>query len=119
MTSIPAADGGEKVYEVHIFPEERRGTGEGGNPFDRGPNSMMTNGVANLQPKERATGTNVQVEGATNQMLTVTYKGQEAKKIALTPDTIIVAYALGAERNELKPGINVTIQARKGRGRKP
>jgi hypothetical protein len=79
---------------------------------------MMTNGVANLQPKERATGTNVQVEGATNQMLTVTYKGQEAK-IALTPDTIIVAYAPGAERSELKPGINVTIQARKGRGRKP
>jgi hypothetical protein len=86
VTSIPAADGGEKVYEVHIFPEERRGTGEGGNPFDRGPNSMMTNGVANLQPKERATGTNVQVEGATNQMLTVTYKGQEAK-IALTRRT--------------------------------
>jgi hypothetical protein len=113
VTSIPAADGGEKAYEVHIFPEERRGTGEGGNPFDRGPNSMMTNGAANLQPKERATGTNVQVEGATNQMLTVTYKGQEAK-IALTPDTIIEAYAPGAERSELKPGINVTNQARKG-----
>jgi hypothetical protein len=114
VTSIPAADGGEKAYEVHIvFPEERRGTGKGCNPFDRGPNSMMTNGAANLQPKARATGTNVQVKGATNQMLTVTYKGQEAK-IALTPDTIIEAYAPGAERSELKPGINVTIQARKG-----
>ena len=112
VTSIPAADGGEKVCEVHIFPEERRGTGEGRNPFDRGPNSMMTNGAVNLQPMPPTQGAKVQVEGATNQMLTVTYKGQEAK-IALTPETIIAAYAPGADRRELKPGINVTVQAPK------
>jgi hypothetical protein len=45
-------------------------------------------------------------------MLTVTYKGQEAK-IALTPETIIAAYATGSDRSELKPGTNVTVQARK------
>jgi hypothetical protein len=113
VTSVPAADGGETAYEVHIFLEERRGAGEGRNPFDRGPQSMMTNGAANLQPaapKPQAPGTKVQVEDATGQMLTVTYKGQEAK-IALTPETIIAAYATGSDRREIKPGTNVTIQA--------
>jgi hypothetical protein len=116
VTGIPAADGGEKAYEVHIFPEERRGTGEGRNPFDRGPKSMMTNGALNLQPaapKTQAPGAKVEVEGANSQMLTVTYKGQEAK-IALTPETIIAAYATGSDRSELKPGMNVTVQAKKG-----
>jgi hypothetical protein len=100
VTSLPA-DGGEKAYEVHIFLEERRGASEGRNPFDRGPDSKMTNGAVTLE-----------VEGATSQMLTVTYKGQHAK-IALTPQTIIAAYATGSDRNELKPGTNVTVQANK------
>jgi len=99
VTSLPAADGGEKAYEVHIFLEERRGAGEGRNPFDRGPDSKMTNGAVTLE-----------VEGATSQMLTVTYKGQQAR-IALTPETIIAAYATGSDRSELKPGTNVTVQA--------
>jgi hypothetical protein len=115
VTSIPAADGGEKAYEVHIFPEERRGTGEGRNPFDRGPKSMMTNGALNLQPaspKAHAPGAKVEVEAATDRMLTVTYKGQEAK-IALTPETVIAAYGTGSDRGELKPGTHVTVQANK------
>jgi hypothetical protein len=108
VTGIPAADGTEKAYEVHIFPEERRGTGEGRNPFDRGPNSMITNGAVNLRPMPPTPGAKVQVEGATDQILTVTYKGQEAK-IALTPETIIAAYAPGSDRSEQKPGMNITV----------
>jgi hypothetical protein len=99
VTSLPAAEGGEKAYEVHISLEERRGVGEGRNPFDRAPQSMMTNGAVTLE-----------VEGATSQMLTVTYKGQQAR-IALTPETIIAAYATGSDRSELKPGTDVTVQA--------
>jgi hypothetical protein len=101
---------------VHIFLEERRGVGEGRNPFDRGPQSMMTNGVVKVEPagpKTPAPGAKVEVETASAQMLTVTYKGQEAK-IALTPETIIAAYATGSDRSELKLGTNVTVQARKG-----
>jgi hypothetical protein len=115
VTSV-SADGGEKAYEVHIFLEERRGVGEGRNPFDRGPQSMMTNGVVKVEPagpKTPAPGAKVEVETASAQMLTVTYKGQEAK-IALTPETIIAAYATGSDRSELKLGTNVTVQARKG-----
>jgi hypothetical protein len=108
VTGIPAADGSERAYEVHIFPEEQRGAGEGRNPIDRGPNSMMTNEAVNLQPMPPTPGAKVQVEGETNQMLT-----QEAK-IALTPETIITAYARGADRRELKPRINVTVQGHKG-----
>jgi hypothetical protein len=115
VTGIPAADGSEKAYEVHIFPEERRGFGEGRSPWDRGPNSMMTNGAVSLQPQQPAAGAKVQVEGANSQMLTVTYKGQQAK-IALTPDTIIAAYAPGADRSELKPGTPVVVVANKGEG---
>jgi hypothetical protein len=112
VTGIPAADGGEKAYEVHIFPEERRGTGEGRNSWDRGPKSMMTNGAANIQPKPLAADAKVQIEGANNQTLTVTYKGQEAK-IALTPETIIAAYAPGGDKSELKPGTPVVVVAGK------
>jgi hypothetical protein len=108
VTGIAGADGSEKAYEVHIFPEERRGTGEGRNPFDRGPNSMITNGAVNLRPMPPTPGAKVQVEGATDQILTVTYKGQEAK-IALTPETIIAAYAPGSDRSEQKPGMNITV----------
>ncbi|MBV8848479.1 MAG: hypothetical protein JOZ16_02730 [Methylobacteriaceae bacterium] len=106
VTGVPDANGGEKAYEVHIFPEERRGTGEGRNNWDRGPKSMMTNGALTLQ--KPAPGTKVQIEGASGQMLTVNYKGQEAK-IALAPDTIIAAYAPGSDKSELKPGTNVTV----------
>ncbi|GAC1336966.1 MAG: hypothetical protein NVSMB26_23970 [Beijerinckiaceae bacterium] len=48
VTSIPAPDGSEKAYEVHIFPEERRGFGEGRRPWDIAPQSKMTNGAVSL-----------------------------------------------------------------------
>src|SRR5947209_14559225 len=84
VTSVPAPDGGEKAVAVHIFPEERRGTAEGRAAWDLLPDSKMTTGAVNLG----------QVEGVQGQVLTVTYKGQEAK-IRLTPETPIVAYSAG------------------------
>ena len=96
ITSVPAPDGSEKAVEVHIFPEERRGAGEGRNSWDLLPDSKMTNGAVNLQ-----------VEGVSAGVMTVAYKGQEAK-IALAPDTVIVAYA-GGDRGELKPGTKVLL----------
>src|SRR5262249_11649634 len=46
-TAMPQADGGWKAVEVHIFPEEMRGTGEGDRPYDYRPQSTMTNGTVN------------------------------------------------------------------------
>ncbi len=42
-TTVPGPDGGENAIEVHVFPEDMRGTGEGSRPFDLRPNSTMTN----------------------------------------------------------------------------
>src|ERR1700685_2997809 len=42
-TTVPGADGRQNAVEVHVFPEDMRGTGEGSRPYDLKPNSTMTN----------------------------------------------------------------------------
>ena len=42
-TTVPAPDGGNNAVEVHVFPEDMRGTGEGSRPFHLRPDSTMTN----------------------------------------------------------------------------
>jgi hypothetical protein len=98
VTSVPAPDGSDKAIAVHIFPEERRGTAEGRMNWDLLPESKMTNGAVNLQ-----------VQGVQGGIMTVTYKGQESK-IALAPETAIVAFVAG-DRSELKPGTQIIIFA--------
>jgi hypothetical protein len=98
VTSVPAPDGSDKAVAVHIFPEERRGTAEGRMNWDLLPDSKMTNGAVNLQ-----------VVGVQGGIMTVTYKGQESK-IALTPETTIVAFGAG-DRSELKPRTQIIIFA--------
>jgi hypothetical protein len=98
VTSVPAPDGSDKAIAVHIFPEERRGTAEGRMAWDLLPGSKMTNGALNLQ-----------VAGVQSGIMTVTYKGQESK-IALAPETAIVAFVAG-DRSELKPGTQIIIFA--------
>ena len=41
--AVPRADGTLAAIEVHVFPEEARGRGEGHRPFDLQPGSTMTN----------------------------------------------------------------------------
>jgi hypothetical protein len=98
VTSVPAPDGSDKAIAVHIFPEERRGTAEGRMNWDLLPESKMTNGAVNLQ-----------VQGVQGGIMTVTYKGQESK-IALAPETAIVAFVAG-DRSELNPGTQIIIFA--------
>src|SRR6202048_1734067 len=42
-TTVPGPDGVPTAVEVHVFPEDMRGTGEGSRPYDLRPNSTMTN----------------------------------------------------------------------------
>ena len=42
-TTVPGPDGSQNAVEVHVFPEDMRGTGEGSRPYDLRPNSTMTN----------------------------------------------------------------------------
>jgi hypothetical protein len=97
--AMPQADGSQKALEVHIFPEQMRGTGEGHRPYDPVPNSTMTNGAAS-----GATVTGV--EGAT---MTVKYKGGE-KKIVIPPNVPIVRYEIGSKA-DLRPGAKFTVLA--------
>ena len=105
-TAMPQPDGTWKAVEVHIFPEEMRGTGEGDRPYDYKPQSTMTNGTVNSLGKSATTGTVANEEGTT---LTLNYK-DGSKKIDVTPQTVIVSYMPGT-REELKPGASIYVPA--------
>jgi len=105
-TAMPQPDGTWKAVEVHIFPEEMRGTGEGDRPYDYRPQSTMTNGTVNGLAKTTTSGTVANEEGTT---LTLNYK-DGSKKIDVTPQTVIVSYVPGT-REELKPGASIYVPA--------
>jgi len=67
-TATKQSDGNLRALEVHIFPEEARGTGEWHRPWDLTPGSTMTN--ANVEK-----GDQTSVEKVQCQMLTLKYKG--------------------------------------------
>ena len=97
--AIPQADGSQKAVEVHIFPEQMRGTGEGHRPYPPGANGTMTNGTAS----------GATVAGVDGSTITVKYKDGE-KKIIVGPDVPILRYEIGG-RNDLKPGARFTVLA--------
>jgi hypothetical protein len=99
-TTVPGPDGGANAIEVHVFPEDMRGTGEGSRPFDLRPNSTMTNATV----AEAVVGN----EGHT---LTVKYKDGE-KKVTVTPDTPVVTY-VPAGKSDLKAGAKVIASMKK------
>jgi hypothetical protein len=97
--AMPQTDGTQKALEVHILPEQMRGTGEGHRPYAPVANSTMTNGTA-------SGATVAGVEGTT---ITVKYKDGE-KKIIVPPGTPIVRYEIGGP-TDLKPGAHFTVLA--------
>jgi len=93
-TTVPGPDGGEKAIEVHVFPENMRGTGEGSRPYDLRPNSTMTNATVAET-----------VAGKNGHTLMVKYKDGE-KKVVVSPDTPVVTY-VPADKSDLKAGAKV------------
>ena len=96
--AIPQADGSQKAVEVHIFPEQMRGTGEGHRPYPPVANATMTNGTASAT-----------VAGVDGSTITVKYQGGE-KKLIVPPDAPIVRYEIGA-RSDLRAGAHFTVLA--------
>jgi hypothetical protein len=94
--AMPQPDGSQKALEVHIFPEEMRGTGEGHRPYNI-PNSTMTNGTA----------AGATVAGVDGTAMIVKYKDGE-KKIVVPPGVPIVRYEIGSS-GDLKPGAHFTV----------
>ena len=97
--AMPQPDGSQKALEVHIFPEQMRGTGEGHRPYAPVPNSTMTNGSTS----------SVTVTGVDGSTMMVKYKDGE-KKIVVPPGAPIVRYEIGG-RGDLKAGARFTVLA--------
>jgi hypothetical protein len=93
-TTVPGPDGAPKAVEVHVFPENMRGTGEGSYPWDSRPNSTMTNATVSDS-----------VAGVDGQAISVKYKDGE-KKVLISQDTPIVTYVPG-DKGDLKPGAKI------------
>jgi hypothetical protein len=93
-TTAPGPDGMPSAIEVHVFPENMRGTGEGSRPFDLRPNSTMTNATVAES-----------VVGNDGHTLLVKYKDGE-KKVLVSPETPVVTY-VPADKSELKPGAKI------------
>jgi hypothetical protein len=93
-TTVPGPDGAPNAVEVHVFPEDMRGTGEGSRPYDLRPNSSMTNATVAESV--------VSNDGHT---LLVKYKDGE-KKVLVSPETPVVTYVPG-DKSDLKAGAKI------------
>lgn len=96
--ATPAADGSLQSSYVLVFPESRRGTGEGHYDWDLAPGSSMTN----------ATVTSM-VQANAGRKLSMVYKGTPIE-IVVPPDAPILE-SIPAMRGDLKPGARVFITA--------
>jgi hypothetical protein len=115
VTSVKQPDGSEQATEIHIFPEELRGTGEGSYLLDQSQttasgNSRMNNGIVS---KSRMTsrmtnGTVNTTPGAST--LAVQYKGG-TQTISVPANIPVTVLALSQEA--LKQGQNVLVLATK------
>src|SRR4051812_48441208 len=99
-TTVPGPDGVQNALEVHVFPENMRGTGEGSRPYDLRPNSSMTNATVAES-----------VVGNDGHTLVIKYKDGE-KKVLVSPETPVVTY-VPADKADLKPGAKVIAFMRK------
>jgi len=97
--AMPQSDGSQKALEVHIFPEQMRGTGEGHRPYAPVPESTMTNGSTS----------GPMVAGVDGSTIVVRYKDGE-KKIVVPPNVPIVRYEIGG-KGDLKAGARFTVPA--------
>jgi hypothetical protein len=93
-TTVGERQGALIAEEIHIFPENMRGTGEGHYDWDLRPNSKMTNAnVASISNMGK------------DKVMTVQYKGGE-KKVLVPENAIVVAFQ-PTDKSELKPGAQI------------
>jgi len=91
--AIPQDDGTLKALEVHVFPPELAGSGDGHRPFDLVKGSSMTNG---------SVGDLVVSNG---RVLTVNYKGGQQK--ILVPMDVPIVNLMPGDRSLLKVGVKI------------
>ncbi|MDR6913929.1 hypothetical protein J2X66_000776 [Pseudomonas sp. 3296] len=91
--AIPQEDGTLKALEVHVFPPELAGSGDGHRPFDLVKGSSMTNG---------SVGDLVVSNG---RVLTVNYKGGQQK--ILVPMDVPIVNLMPGDRSLLRVGVKI------------
>jgi hypothetical protein len=91
--AVPQEDGSLKALEVHVFPPELAGSGDGHRPFDLVKGSSMTNG---------SVGDLVVSNG---RVLTVNYKGGQQK--ILVPEDVPIVNLVPGDRSLLKVGVKI------------
>lgn len=105
VTSVLQPDGTQRATEIHIFPEELRGLGEGSRPMGAqggGSRSTMTNGSVG---NSRMTNGNARMTNGAARMTNGTSRGAAAGPIT-------VAYNGGSQTFTVPPDVTVTEIAR-------
>jgi hypothetical protein len=119
VTSVKQADGSELATEIHVFPEELRGTGEGsylmtpaGAKDSSKSKSTMTNGTVKASPAsgDAPRMTNGAVASNDAGKMTVDYKG--GSQTITVPATVSVT-ALAPASAKLTKGAKVVVLAKK------
>jgi len=109
VTSVPGSDGAQRATEIHIFPEELRGTGEGsylmGQAGGEGGRATMSNGTVGA-PRM----TNGAAAGQSGGVLTVNYNGG-SQTITIPPDVTVTAIV--PTQTKLAPGEDLVALADK------
>ena len=119
ITSVAQPDGSQRATEIHIFPEELRGTGEGSRPMEDSPaggRSTMTNGAVspsrmtngNVGPSRMTNG----AVGSTNGSNTFTVRYQGGQQTIQIPPEVTVT-AISPATAKLAVGANVVVLAHK------
>jgi hypothetical protein len=112
ITSVAQADGSQRATEIHIFPEELRGTGEGSRMMEEtagGGRSTMTNGA--VSPSRMTNGAVSSTGGGTS--YTVQYAGG-SQTIAIPANVAVTIIAPTTAK--LAAGTNVIVLTKPGAG---
>jgi hypothetical protein len=100
--AMPGPDGKLVAREVHLFPETRRGSGEGHYPWDESGSTMTNAAIFKI------------VKGANGQELTLQYKGGE--KVIIVPEGAPVVTNERGDRSLLVPGSLIAVAVDSGPG---
>jgi hypothetical protein len=103
VTSVKQPDGKEQAKEIHIFPSELRGAGEGSNMMDQASHSRMTNGSVSRSGASGSRMTNGTVSSSSGSRMT---NGTVQKQGSGT--TVVVRYQDGSQTITVPAGTEVT-----------
>ena len=117
VTSVAQPDGSERATEIHLFPEEMRGTGEGSRMMSQASGttgrSTMTNGTVSAGGAGASRMTNGTVNVTPGRTMTVTYAGG-AQTIVIPADVQVTSIA--PTTTKLATGTAVIVIVQRGAG---